>query len=105
MFCISCQNQKSDPVPEQLIGIWKSADIRYADRYLEFSKNLVTFGTGGNSEATHYVRKVESEKFGDNSIAYTFYYKDEERETERLTLTYNSGPASSIRLKNQQAIR
>jgi len=104
MACISCQNQNSATVPEHLIGIWRSADARYADRYLEFSKNLVTFGTGSNSEATHHVQKVEPEKFDDNGIVYTFYYKDKERETGQLTLTYNPGPVPNIRLKNHREI-
>jgi hypothetical protein len=104
MACLGCHPQNATTVPAPLVGLWESADGRYAGRYLAFSKKLVTFGTGRSNEAAHYVRKVESAPSTDNGMVYTLHCRDEAGAIWQLTVIHYPVPTPSLRLGNQRVV-
>ena len=104
LACLGCQTQNATTVPALLIGFWESVDGRYADRYLAFSKKLVTFGTGQSNEAAHYVRTVEAAPSTDSGMVYTFHCRDDAGAIWQLTVIHYPGPMPYIRLGNQPVV-
>jgi hypothetical protein len=62
-------------VSPRLIGLWTTSHPEYNDRYVEFRKNFVIFGTGGTGEVKFKVLGMDAEKVGDIDH-YTIHYRD-----------------------------
>lgn len=60
-----------------LLGIWVTDDERYQDRYIEFSRETIIFGTGEGSPNIYFIRGVDQERDGSEN-AYTFECNDSE---------------------------
>ena len=93
---------KSNEIPGELRGVWKTSDAAHADRFLELSLVSVSFGTGNGMVSTGFISKVEVAARGPLNF-YTVTYKDEEGDKE-LSFFYDPADAT-IRLKNQDKIR
>jgi hypothetical protein len=94
--------QKSVPVPQHLIGVWKTAAPQYEDRYLKITEDSLTYGIGNGEEVSHSIDKIDVEQENGETI-YTFHYKDTEGEKWDLTLIY-SPVAGTIKLKHKNDI-
>ncbi len=44
---LGCSFHRVVSMPEDLIGVWKTAEKKYADRYFELNADRVIFSTGG----------------------------------------------------------
>jgi hypothetical protein len=94
--------QKSIPVPQQLIGVWKTSAPKYEDRYLKITEDSLTYGIGNGEEVSHNIDKIDVDQENGETM-YTFHYKDAEGEKWELALSYS--PASgTIKLKNKNDI-
>jgi hypothetical protein len=89
---------KNIPVPQHLIGEWKTSSPRYADRYLKIAEHLLVFGIGDGEELSQDIEEVTAEEENGETI-YTIRYKDIEGEKWSLTLMYSSA-LGTIKLKN-----
>jgi hypothetical protein len=94
--------QKNIPVPQHLIGVWKTSAPQYEDRYLKITEDSLIFGIGNGEEVSHTIEKINVEQEGGETI-YTFHYKDKEGEKWDLTLIY-SPVAGTIKLKHKNDI-
>ena len=56
-------------------GLWTTTHPEYNDRYVEFEKNRVIFGTGGTGVVKFMVSGMDVEKIGDIDH-YTVFYRD-----------------------------
>jgi hypothetical protein len=62
-------------VTPRLFGLWTTSHPEYSDRYVEFEKNTVIFGTGGTGVVKYKVYGMDTEKVGDID-RYTIFYRD-----------------------------
>ncbi len=62
-------------VSPRLIGLWTSSHPEFNDRYVEFQRNSVIFGTGGTGVVKFKVQGMDTEKIGDVD-RYTIFYRD-----------------------------
>src|SRR5574338_763150 len=63
-----------EAVPPELIGQWKTADPRYADRSLAIGTERITFGAGAEGFQVYRVRGVEREGGGGADALYRVFY-------------------------------
>jgi hypothetical protein len=59
----------------RLLGLWTTTNPEFNDRYVEFQKNRVIFGTGGTGVVKFKVSGMDAEKVGDID-RYTVFYRD-----------------------------
>jgi hypothetical protein len=62
-------------VTPRLFGLWTTTHPEFNDRYVEFEKNRVIFGTGGTGVVKFRVSGMDVEKIGDIDH-FTVFYKD-----------------------------
>ena len=93
----------NDALPEYLIGTWTTSAPKYADRYLKFSEDFVTFGVGEGREESYYIRKIRTEQDAGGSLC-TVYYEDPEKEEWTLTFVYYPNNGGTIKLNNSDDI-
>ncbi len=87
-------------MPEDLIGVWKTAEKRYADRYFELDADRIIFSTGGWGVTAHPIDRIE-EHNENGKILYIIYYPTEEGDASQFSFFYD--PIQSvIRFKNQE---
>jgi len=91
--------EKNIPVPQHLIGEWKTSSPQYADRYLKIAGHSLIFGIGDGEELSQDIEKVNAEK-EDGKTIYIIHYRDAEGEKWSLTLIYSTVPGDTLRLKN-----
>jgi hypothetical protein len=94
-------------IPQNLWGVWRTDNPRYADRYLDISEAIFTIGQGDRRLQVFFVQRVERMATGGRET-YTLYYKapDSTDEAPR-TLAFEVGPQKDgrpLRLKNQKGI-
>jgi len=92
-------SHRVDSMPEDLIGVWKTADKRYADRYFELNAEQVIFSTGGWGVIAHPIDRIEEHNENGQTL-YIIYYPTEEGDPSQLSFYYDS-IHSVIRFKNQ----
>ncbi|MDA2925365.1 hypothetical protein MYX65_12095 [Acidobacteria bacterium AH-259-L09] len=99
---LGCQVQKDTILPEELIGVWKTAETRYADRFFELKRDLVIFGTGGDNSTAHAVLNIETEEVQEEAkTLYILYYVSSEGQKYQFSFYYH--PAQGvIQFRNQQ---
>ena len=69
------ENPEFSEVTPRLFGLWTTAHPEFNDRYVEFQKGTVTFGTGGTGVVRFKVLGMDAEKVGDLDH-YTVFYRD-----------------------------
>ena len=97
-FCFQCGKNKT--APDHLIGVWKTSEPKYEDRFFEIDRTTITFGTGGENSDTHPITNIEVEK---GSLC-TIYYKNAEGQEFKFSFYYNPTDHGVIRFKNQEQI-
>jgi hypothetical protein len=100
---LGCQCGKKETLPDDLIGVWKTAAPFYADRFFEIKKGEIVFGTGEGGFNTNTIIYIEAEKIrGEKTSLYTIHYKDQEGEKYTFSFHYDPEMNGVIRLKNQK---
>jgi hypothetical protein len=104
MLFIALQCSKIKTAPEDLIGLWKTSDPKYEDRFLEIDRSTITFGTGGGNSDTHSITSIEIEKGPEaKGNLYTIAY-DKEGQKFTFLIYYHPANQGTIRFKNQDQI-
>ena len=62
-------------VAPSLFGLWTTSYPEFNDRYVEFRKHHVIFGTGGTGVVKFKVTGMDADKVGENDH-YIIYYRD-----------------------------
>jgi hypothetical protein len=62
-------------VSPRLFGLWTTSHPEFTDRYVEFQKNIVMFGTGGTGVVKFRVTGMDTEQIGDIDH-FTVFYRD-----------------------------
>lgn len=88
---------------DDLMGVWKTSEPRYADRFIKIGKDTITFGTGGENFESYSIKKIYMKKVPiENSILYTIHYKNREGVWNKFAFYYSPVNGGVIRLKNQK---
>ena len=97
---LGCQYRLLNSVPEDLIGVWKTAERKYADRYFELKKDRIIFSTGGWKVTAHPIERIE-ERGGSEKILYIIFYPNYDGNEYQFSFYYD--PLQGvIRFKNQE---
>jgi hypothetical protein len=89
-------------MPRELVGVWKTEDPKYADRFFEIGLVSISFGTGGATEYTGFIRRVDS--VSDNGeVWYTIEYTVNDQQNT-LIFSYAPAAGNTIRFRNQDKI-
>ncbi len=99
---VGCGRERTQTVPDGLVGVWKTAAPKYADRFLELRKTTISFGTGGQDFYTRTIVAVEKRRQDDNRL-YTVFYVNSEGEY-KFSFYYEPVSGGVIRYKNQKSI-
>jgi hypothetical protein len=62
-------------VPDRFHGAWVTAHSGYSDRYLEFRRETVTFGTGGVNSQTFKITGFDHSREPDGRELNTVYFR------------------------------
>jgi hypothetical protein len=89
-------------VPRELIGVWKTDNPRYLDRYFELTIDTITLAMGKDGKESYPVQKLE--KHSDTQgISYALTYRNPvEDVADTLSFDYEPTAGGAIRFKNQQ---
>lgn len=94
--------QKPLHVPSELIGTWKTTDLRYVDRYLEIDGHTIDFYTGQGTGTTGFIQKIDAVPQGSRTLYTIFYLQD--GHDEQCSFYFTSGKQETIYLQSQPAI-
>ena len=89
-------------VPDELIGEWHSSNAIYSDRSFEIDPVAISFGTGGGTVTTGFIRKVSVVQQGARTL-YTISYQTDESVNE-VWLYYETATGNVIHFRNQESI-
>jgi hypothetical protein len=99
---VGCGRERTKTVPDELVGVWRTTEPKYAGRFLGLTKTTISFGTGGDDFYTRTVVAVEKSR-EDGHTSYTVYYADAEGEY-KFAFYYEPADGGVIRYKNQTGI-
>lgn len=89
-------------VPDELIGEWHTSNAIYSDRSFEIDPVSISFGTGGGTVNTGFIRKVRAVQQGARTL-YTISYQTDESVNE-VCLYYETAKGKVIHFRNQESI-
>ena len=89
-------------VPGELIGEWHTSNAIYSDRSFEIDPVSISFGTGGGTVTTGFIRKVSAVQQGARTL-YTISYQTDESVNE-VCLYYETAEGKIIHFRNQESI-
>ena len=95
--------EKPTPLPDELFGVWTTPHPKYVDRYVDFTKATIIFGTGKGSADTNFISNVER-TLQDNTILYTVYFHRAGGPEDKVSFYYDSENGGLMRFKNQKHI-
>jgi protein-tyrosine phosphatase len=102
-FAINCGNSKS--ASEDLIGTWKSTDIKYSDTFFKIEKKAITFHTREGDNNSYTIIGIKKEQMQDGRwVQVTIFYKENERQKVEFPFYFQSAGSGIIRFKNQPGL-
>jgi hypothetical protein len=96
-------SKKNMDIPVSLIGKWTTSAPGYQDRFVEITKETLTYGLGGDKEDVYVISRLEENPEGKN-IIYTINYKNEDVKYTR-SFYYHPENGGTIQFKHQEHIK
>ncbi len=87
----------SDPLPDDLIQVWRNPAPGYRDRYFEIREGSIIFGTGAYSFEMHSIERVRSRRVG-KTTEITIGYRANDGETVPVNLVHTPGRPPHLRI-------
>ena len=97
------QFKKNRDIPLDLIGKWTTPASGYQDRFLEITKETLTYGLGGDKEDVNFISNIE-ESLEENNILYTITYKNTDGLEFTRSFYYVPENGGAIQFKHQKHI-
>jgi hypothetical protein len=98
---LGCQPATEKTIPDDLLGMWKTSEPEYADRFFELKKDEIIFATGENNTDTYSVASVE-QAHDEEGILYNVHYLNLEGQQYTFSIYYAPTNHGVIRFKNQK---
>ena len=89
-------------VPDELIGEWHTSNAIYSDRSFEIDPVSISFGTGGGTVTTGFIRKVSVVQQGARTL-YTISYQTDES-VNKVYFYYETANRKVIYFRHQEGI-
>ena len=100
---LGCEAGKDARVPDDLTGIWRTSEPKYANRFFSLTTESITFGIGEGRVNAYAIRSVKK-ALDNQAILYTIVYVDDAGQEYKLSLLYDPAIPGVVRFKNQQQI-
>lgn len=97
---MSCTDGSVVPMPGELLGVWRTTDPTYTDRFLEVTQTTVRFGNDAEEVGTLSVEEVRELESESGEPLYQIKYLSEEGYEYLLQLEHSTTSAT-LRLTNQ----
>jgi hypothetical protein len=95
--------KKNKDIPEYLIGKWITSAPGYEDRFIEITKETLTYGLGGDKEDVYFISGIEKSLKGIN-VLYTISYKNTDGLKFTRSFYYHPENGETIQFKHQEHI-
>lgn len=92
----------AEPVPDALLGVWRTAAPGYGDRFLRVASDSVAFGTGGDGSSSHLLEDVEVTPLGEGRLRCVLHYALRDGAAAQLRLVLEPGPPPTLRFENRE---
>ena len=89
-------------VPHELVGIWRTTDVRYAEHPFEIGLVSINFGTGAGTVSTGFIDDIKS-TVDSGTTLYTIFYTVDGTQ-DQVSFYYDGSGGQTIRFKNQGGI-
>jgi hypothetical protein len=97
-----CEQGQTTIISDDMVGVWKTSDKKYEDRFIELKKDIVILGQGDGNESVQPIQKVTLVRQKGKEL-YTVHYLNDEGDKDSISFFYD--PAGGIiTLKNQRNI-
>ena len=103
LVLLGCGPEKTRTIPEELLGTWKTSEPKYADTFIELTRDTIVFGLAEGPPKVHAVLAVEKSQENGN-LLYTIRYLDEEGERYKFSFYYHPAGDGTLQWKNQPGI-
>ncbi len=101
----ACQYEQRTTAPDELVGVWKTMEPKYAGSFFEFTENKIIIGTVEGEKISSVIKTVGKKAIGsEENILYTIHYGNSEEENITLSILYNPADNGTIRFQNQNRI-
>jgi len=101
----ACQYEQKTTAPDELIGVWKTMEPKYAGSFLEFTEKNIIIGTIEGDKNSSAIKTVGIKAIGsEGNILYTIHYGNSEDENITLSILYNPANNGTVRFQNQDRI-
>jgi len=95
--------KKNRDIPLNLIGKWTTSAPGYQDRFLEITKETVSYGLGGDKEDAYLITSIK-ESPEKNNMLYTISYKNTDGLEFTRSFYYHPENGGAIQFKHQEHI-
>jgi len=92
-----------DPVPAELLGVWRAEDPPYTGRTVSIAETTISFSQGVHAYQEYPIVGAEIRDQGSSNL-YVLRYKNGEQ-VQQITFFHEAGPESALRLQNRAEIR
>jgi hypothetical protein len=99
----ACLSPKEGPVPDHLVGTWRSTADKYSDSFLTITSSVITFGTEGQPANAFPIGGVRNHD-EDSGQLYEISYFTPEGDKQIFSFYYDGFQGGRIRLVNQKNI-
>ena len=96
--------EPSVPLPSSVLGIWSTADPRYANRRFELTRESIAFKHGDrpDDQSVHQISAVRAKQMGDSTLIRVTYL--EAGGSYELSFKYSMVPEPGIRFSHQEEL-
>ena len=94
---------KALELPGKLYGEWVTTNPKYANRFFELEKRLITIGIDENDFDLYSISKIEKTDLKKGSL-YTVTYRESLNSELTFSFYYDPSNGDVVRLKNQKNI-
>lgn len=91
-------------MPGEFLGVWKTVDPRYLDRFFEITPTSIVFGVGEGGVEAYPIVAVEEVRERD-AVLHAISYRNQDGQDSRLSFYYDPRDAGVIRFKHQRSIQ
>jgi hypothetical protein len=100
-----CQSREPTPIPDELLGVWKTYAPKYKRCFFKITKDTIIFENRDSLEGpdVNVIVKIETTK-KEKQILYTIHYKKIKGGKYKFSFHYDMSEGGTIRFKNQQEI-
>lgn len=96
---------RTSDVPDELVGTWKTLDLKYKDTFFELTKEKIIFRTMKGDLNASTIKKIKVKKVPDTEeTLYRIIYVDLEGMEAVFAIYFNPKDRGKIRFQNQPQI-